>query len=320
MKYRQLIFCLLLSPVLSFSQHIHPGFDKAEYAELLRVSARQIDTATMGNYAVAAPGSFSRLFRSPITGFDNQWELWKDNTHPVAVISLRGTTPNSISWLENFYAAMVPAKGTLQLTDSTSFTYRLADNDRAAVHAGWLVGLASMAPGIVHQTDSCYRAGIRDFYIVGHSQGGAIAYLLTSYLHYLSADGALPRDITFKTYCSAAPKPGNLYYAYDYEHITTGGWAFNVVNTADWVPQTPVSVQTLDDFATTNPFVNAKGIIRKQAFPKNLVMRHVYNQLLKKPRQARDRYRKYLGTLAFRFAGNNMPGLQGTGLCQYHDV
>ncbi len=93
---------------------------------------------------------------------------------------------------------------------------------------------------------------------MGHSQGGAIAYLLTAHFYNLQQQGKLPADIRFKTYCSAAPKPGNLYFAYDYETTTRGGWACNVVNAADWVPETPFSVQTVSDFNTTNPFVNAK--------------------------------------------------------------
>ena len=87
---------------------------------------------------------------------------------------------------------MVPAKGELQLNDSTKFTYTLATDSKAAVHMGWLIGLASLAPDINLKIDSCYKAGIRNFYIMGHSQGGAIAYLLTSYLHYRQMENALP--------------------------------------------------------------------------------------------------------------------------------
>ncbi|HPN72156.1 MAG TPA: hypothetical protein PLZ32_21680, partial [Saprospiraceae bacterium] len=73
--------------------------------------------------------------------------------------------------------------------------------------------------------DSLYKTGTKEFLIMGHSQGGAIAYLMTSYLYNLQQLGQLPIDIKFKTYCSAAPKPGNLYYAYEYEAMTQGGWA-----------------------------------------------------------------------------------------------
>ncbi len=94
-------------------------------------------------------------------------------------------------------------------------------------------------------------------------------------------ENKIPNDIRFKTYCSAGPKPGNLYFAYDYENITAGGWAYNVVNSADWVPDVPFTVQTVDDFTAVNPFTNAKTMIKKQKFPKNLVLKHIYNQLSK---------------------------------------
>jgi hypothetical protein len=64
------------------------------------------------------------------------------------------------------------------------------------------------------------------------------------------------KDIKFKTYCSAAPKPGNLYFSYDYEADNQIGWSFTVVNGADWVPELPVSIQSIGDFNKTNPFKN----------------------------------------------------------------
>ncbi|MDQ2753674.1 MAG: lipase family protein [Bacteroidota bacterium] len=309
MMNKHVWFCLLFTPLFSFAQILQPGFNKAEYGELLRVSAKQFDSAYWVRFKIAPPADFTMAYRSPITGLDNRWDLWMNKEHTIAAISLRGTTGNSVSWLENFYAAMVPAKGELQLNDSTTFKYQLAENDKAAVHVGWLVGMASMANNIVSKIDSCYKTGIRNFYIMGHSQGGAIAYLLTSYLHYQQQNGAIPKDLIFKTYCSAAPKPGNLFYAYDYESYTTNGWAYNVVNSADWVPQTPIAIQTLDDFNATNPFVNAKAIIRKLKFPANIILRHAFNRLNKTTRKARDTYQKYLGSVVYKFVRKTLPQL-----------
>jgi hypothetical protein len=34
-------------------------------------------------------------------------------------------------------------------------------------------------------------------------------------------------------------KTGNLYFAYDFDYITRGMKAFTIVNTDDWVPETP---------------------------------------------------------------------------------
>lgn len=200
--------------------------------------------------------------------------MWTHNTERIAAISIRGTTASSTSWLENFYAAMVPATGSLKLAKDNVFNYQFATNPRASVHVGWLMGLGYMAKDIKLKIDSCYKLGYRDFYLTGHSLGGGISFMLTAYLRMLQKNGQPPVDIRFKTFSSAAPKPGNLYFAYDYEALTAGGWAYNVVNTADWVPESPLSIQTVNDFNKTNPFVNAKSTMKKQPLPKRIVMNY----------------------------------------------
>jgi hypothetical protein len=141
---------------------------------------------------------------------------------------------------------------------------------------------------------------------MGHSQGGSIAYLLTSHLRNLIKENALPSDIQIKTYCSAAPKPGNLYYAYDYEIFFYKGWAYNVVNSADWVPETPASIQTIDDFNVSNPFTNAKALIKRQKFPNRVAYNYVYNQLDKPSKKTLKRYQKYLGKVASKYIKNHL--------------
>lgn len=276
----------------STAQPLKPGFEKSEYLAMAKIAARFGDSSYFRD--ISAPAEYHFVYRSPVTGLDNCWDLWISD-HEVAVISIRGTTANSISWLANFYAAMIPAKGTLKLNHNDSFTYECAKDPRAAVHAGWLISTGFLAKDILSRMDSCYHAGIRNFIITGHSQGGAIAYLLTSYLYHRQLNQELPRDIRIKTYCSAAPKPGNLQFAYEYEMLTQGGWAYNVVSSADWVPEVPVSIQTLDDLARINPFMNARQIIRKQKFPKNIALKHMFNQLDKPTRKAQRNYQKYLG-------------------------
>ncbi|MDQ4140484.1 MAG: hypothetical protein M3142_08150 [Bacteroidota bacterium] len=85
---------------------------------------------------IARSETYSRAYGSPTVGLENRWELYINKTHTVAVISIRGTTRDPVSWLANFYAAMVPAKGTIQLSQNVPFNYQLAANPRAAVHAG----------------------------------------------------------------------------------------------------------------------------------------------------------------------------------------
>lgn len=145
---------------------------------------------------------------------------------------------------------------------------------------------------------------------MGHSQGGAIAFLLTAYLRHQQMENKIAGDVQFKTYCSAAPKPGNLFFAYDYEEITKGGWAFNVVNSADWVPEVPITIQMASDFNKTNPFVNAKKAIRKSKFPADVVIMYVYNRLYKSPKRAVRKYQKYLGRVTSKLVKKDLPSYQ----------
>lgn len=307
--------CCILISLTSFSvygQLLQAGFDKAEYIETLKINQKvHVDTSKWrGDTVVPSPQNFFLHYRSPVVAFDNIWDLWIHRDKPIVTIAIRGTTSSDASFLANLYAAMIPAKGQLQLDKDNVFDYALAENPRAAVHAGWLIAMAYMAKDIEHKIDSCYKNGIRDFILTGHSQGGGITFLLNAYLHNLQKQQKIPVDIRFKTYCSAAPKPGNLFFAYDYEYTTSGGWAYNVVNTEDWVPDVPFSVQTVDDFTEVNPFTNAKPIIKKQKFPKNLVLKHVYNRLSKPSKRAQRNYQRYLGKMVSKAVKKQIPAFE----------
>lgn len=289
----------------SFAQHLKPGFDKQEFIEMLKIGAK---TTTLPIYdSFPAPRHFEMSYQSPQMGLDNLWQLWL-SPDSVAVISIRGTIPTNVSFLANLYAAMVPAKGTLQLEKDFIFQYHLSDDPKAAVHAGYLISTAYLSRDILPKIDSCYRRlGIKEFIIAGHSQGGAITYLLTSYLESLKKAQQLPPDIRFKTCTSAAPKPGNLFYAYTYETLTRGGWAYNVVNTADWVPEVLFSIQTIHDFSDVNPFVLARSMISKQRFPKNIALRYVYNRLSQPALTAQKAYERYLGKMLSKEIKKTLP-------------
>lgn len=299
---RTLIFILFLLPAFASAQ-INPGFDPNEYINLMELSNN--------SYAKkdSAPGALF-VYRSPEVGLKNEFDVWlrSDNT---GIINIRGTVQHISSWLENFYSAMVPAKGSLQINDSTTFNYTLAADPKAAVHVGWTIGLAHMAPGIVEQISRLYKEkAVRNFIITGHSQGGALSFLTTSYLYYLRESGGLPKDIQFKTYCSAAPKPGNLYYVYDYDYITRNGMSFTVVNTADWVPESGFTVQTLSDFNQVNPFTNIKPALKKQKMMVRWYLNGVYNKLDKGSTKANKRFNKYLGRKLFPQVKKFLPQLR----------
>lgn len=296
---RAILWALSVVLALPVKAQLKAGFDANEYQDLMRLH-QDGDTANAKNH----PSSYRLLYTSPEVGFYNRWMMWERNDG-VDVIQVRGTIGKLESWLANFYAAMIPAKGVLQLNDSTRWEYKLAaDTAKAYVHVGWTAAVGFMSADIISHVKERYARGTRQFIVTGHSQGGAIAFLLRSYLQY---HPDLPKDIIYKTYCSAAPKPGNLFYAYDFENITRDGWGFRIVNSDDWVPETPLSLQTVEDYNMPNPFMNVKGELKKQKFFIRLYGNLIYNRLTRTTNRSVRRFRKTLGNGVFRLAKRHLP-------------
>lgn len=310
-RYLFCVLAFLLSGLLQApaQSSLQPGFDAQEYLEMLRIAGKINDTL-VSKENMPPPLAYRMEYRSPEAGLLNQWELWLRKDEKVAVISLRGTVSAAASWLENFYAAMVPATGQVQLNDSTTFTYKLAESPAATVHVGWLIGMAHLAPSIAIHIQSYRQKGVKEFIIVGHSQGGALSFLLRSWLHYQARAGSLPGDIVYKTYSSAAPKPGNMQYVYDYDFITRVGWSYTVVNALDWVPETPFSLQSLQDFNELNPFANVGTALKKQPFLARLYLNHVFNSMSRISRRSQKRFRRYLGKTVYKQVKKFLPQLK----------
>jgi len=306
-----LIFCvfgffLFIPPVYPQSK-LQPGFNAEEYADMLGLTPKTPELFHSDRYSVPYPSEYKHVYRSPAGPLDNLWDLYiRDDK--IGIIEIRGTTARTKSWLENFYAGMVAASGRIQISENEIFIYKLADDSRAGVHAGWLTGLASIAPGIIDKINEYHARGIYEYILMGHSQGGAIAYLLNSYLHYDTL-GLIPDNLLIKTYNSAAPKPGNHYYACDYDYINAGGWALHVVNTVDWVPQTPISVQTLDDFTEVNPFVDTETFTSSMGWLQKVVVRSIFRKMERSLEKAQRKLLKYLGLKLFDFIEPYMDGM-----------
>ncbi|SEW38552.1 lipase family protein [Chitinophaga arvensicola] len=305
MGFRISLFCCLFlfwGSNQCGAQHLLPEFNPSEYSELLKLAERMGDTPWT-KVKSNPPRDMELVYRGAVAGLENRWDLWKRKDN-VGIIVIRGTNGTATSWLENFYAGMIPAQGTVKLNDSTSVPYKVAEDPRAYVHAGWMLAVAAMGPEIIRTINEYYQQGIHEYIIFGHSQGGAICFLLRSWLAY---ETALPKDIVFKTYASAAPKPGNLYYAYDFDFISRGGWGLRVVNARDWVPETPFSLQTSRDFNTLSPFTNIKGAFKEQKWPLRGALKYIYGRLDRPSKRASRRMQRILGNLAYKRVKKILP-------------
>ncbi len=291
MKHSFLLFLFITLNSQLFSQKLKSGFNAQEYLDVLHLEWAHQDS---GKYAPKElPKNYKRVYRSPAVGLNNKFDFWLSDDS-VGVICIRYTV-SGVSWLENFYSGMVKAKGTLQLDDSTTFNYKFSSDDKAMVHHGWAIGIGHLAPLITKTINEYYKKGIKNFIIVGHSQGAALSYLMRSYLEY-APENTVPKDITYKVYCSAAPKPGNQFYSYDFDFITRQGWAYRVVNAADWVPQTPFTIQATEDLFPINPFSKRKELLHYRVH--NPLIRwyvnHALGQMERATHKTNRKYKKYL--------------------------
>jgi hypothetical protein len=245
------------------SSGIAPGYDKAELLQIMPAMERTYDSADIGGFKTPSLVDIHQVFRSKVSPLKNRFDVWVTSDNK-AVITIRGTIVDTaaLSFTAAFYALMAPANGKIKVSDTGWFQYKLAELPGAGVHLGMLLGLYFISGELVEQVNARYRDGIRDFIIVGHSQGSSISLLATSYLWYLRKDGKLPADIRFKTYSIATPKTGNLQYAYDYEKLTAGGYALSVNNVIDWVPCIAMTFQATQDFPKVSPFRDLKGFLR----------------------------------------------------------
>ena len=99
-----------------------------------------------------------------------------------------------MSFTAAFYVPMVAGIGKIKMSDSKTFEYKVAELPGAGVHLGMLLALGHISDQLIEQIKKQYADGIRDFIILGHSQGSGIGFLATSYIRYLQKDGKLPPE------------------------------------------------------------------------------------------------------------------------------
>ena len=227
-----------------------PGFDKQEALDLLVMSA------IIEDVTLPPPSGWKMLYTSePFLPFNNKWALWQRGSDSAFALVNRGTVPEIGSVVEDILALMIEATGEMTLCGyKVPYQFAPADDKLAAVHIGFAAATILITDfpgmGIIDQMKYYGVGSGSSVYITGHSQGAAMATLLTSYLHF---HPSAPKGVSYKTYAFAQPKPGNDHYASDFEHrFSNHGYGFRVTNSFDWVPQVPFTWEWIGDLNTPN--------------------------------------------------------------------
>jgi hypothetical protein len=240
LSFKMKIFLIFLAAILSipsFGQS-KDGFKKEEARDMVAICNSFTFLELYKSDNEILPADYKKIYTSRVFGMDNKYQIYK-NGH-IAVINLRGSTANKLSWLENINSAMIPAKGVIK-TSGDKFEYCFAKNPNAAVHSGFALGMAFLYKDILLQINNLNKEGIHHIIITGHSQGGALANMLRAFLENLSHD-EISKKNKFKTYAFAAPMVGNKEFSEEYNNrYALNGSSFNIVIPGDLVPTFPLN-------------------------------------------------------------------------------
>jgi hypothetical protein len=231
----------------------NPDFEIAEAQALIAMSSWLEGAPPPPLTQMPFPSGWVSLYQSPQLGiFDNMWQLLQDPTSNPGryAMVIRGSVDESGSIIDDLLSVMIPAAGTV-----LGHSYRFAKDPLAGVHLGFalasLVVLWDPTDGILAKMPQLCPQG-SEVYIVGHSQGAAIAMLILSFLSNLPPGQDLGH--AYKTYVFALPKPGNSHYASEFNAaFASKGMAYCLNNSQDWVPQVPLSLEWIGDVNPPNP-------------------------------------------------------------------
>ncbi len=192
--------------------------------------------------------------------WQNAWLLYEGRGEfkGVYAIAIRGTVfSNSPSIAEDAWFHPVEAKSFL------SQAVQFADSDLATLHSGFthasFTVLLDDRYGILRVLNDKNLAANTRLYIVGHSQGAAMATMVHAFMHYVMRNeekrdkpvfDLKGKNYKLKSYGFAQPKPGNDVFSSDFASITQRSDNAIVINNhIDPVPKVPLTLQATGDFA-----------------------------------------------------------------------
>ena len=219
---------------------LREGFDPDEAKPLMAICNSYTFLDLYGSDSLIIPKDYRKVFTSEVIGLDNSFQVYVKGK--TGVISFRGSTAKTSSWLENFYSAMIPAQGIIKV-NNRELPYIFAKDTAAAVHSGYALAAVLLGPVVVEQIKLLNSKGIYNILITGHSQGGSLANMLRSYLENLP-EGEISSMNVFKTYAFANPMCGNKEFALEYNLcFSEMNMSYSIINPADLVPKMPMHFQ-----------------------------------------------------------------------------
>jgi hypothetical protein len=188
--------------------------------------------------------------------YQSAWVLYEGvgENKGAYTVAIRGTVMSNMpSAVEDILFHPVSAKKFI--SDEVSF----GSFDGSAVHSGFAHATFSLLLddkyGVLRAISTLVPANSRLF-IVGHSQGAAMATLVHAFLHNAGSGSdagsnvfALrDKNFSLKSYAFAQPKPGNFTFSADFASITQPfDNAIVINNDIDPVPQVPLTLQDISD-------------------------------------------------------------------------
>ncbi len=263
---------------MTFPDKITAGFDYDEALTLLKIA----QSAYSGPENQPPPSSCKTPVPGPpddwllvpektpthTTLLDNFWQVWQNqNNKKQYVIAVRGTVETGRSVAEDAILPLVKARWALEFDlfgFKIDFPFHLVRDEgdspvEAGVHGGFALGMLLM----LFTTDAPLFSTLSSFgsdeevYITGHSQGASVALLITSLVLHSKKFFNRP---SYKTYVYAPAKPGNDHYSYDLDQIASArGFCYSIVNSQDWVPQIPLTLEGPKTLNRPNPLLQFDG-------------------------------------------------------------
>lgn len=238
MKLTSSILIAFLLVAAAAKSQIRSGFDPLEARDLIQICNSFGYLDLYGSDSEILPKGYQKVYTSPAYGMDNKFQIYTKGK--TGVIHFRGSTTKQSSWLENLYASMIPVKDKISI-DGKVFSYQVGEKEESRVHAGYTLAIYFFKDDLLEQIRKLNKEGIYDFYITGHSQGGALAQIVRAYFAYLP-EKELSKENNFKVYAFANPMVGNGSFAAEYsQKYCASEMSFLIHNPADFVTKLPVS-------------------------------------------------------------------------------